>query len=213
MRLAFIKKFPTFMLQNSVRLLIRLMYRLHVEGVEHLPKTGGAIFVCNHVSFVDVMVIAAVSPRPVRFLMDYRLFNAPVLKWFSIMGRAIPIATAKENEQIKNQAFLLAEEALRNGEVIALFPEGSITRDGNLALFKRGIEELIMRVPVPVVPMGLRNMWGSFFSRKYNGKAMSSWPRRFRSRISLHIGVPIPAEQAKADLLYQTVRLLIQAPK
>lgn len=201
---------PEFVVRLMIWLAINVIYRLKVNGIENLPRKGGVIYACNHVSFVDVLVLTAVSRRPIRFLMDKRLFNTPLLKQISMFGKAIPITTGKECEETKRKAFEEADRALKQGDVIGIFPEGSITRDGKIAVFKKGIEELIRREAVPVVPMAIHGLWGSFFSRKHNGRAMSTWPRRLWSRIRLNIGEPILPKDATAERLQIAIEDLFE---
>lgn len=199
---------PEFIMRFCVWIIISFMYRLKVTGLEHLPDRGSVIYACNHVSFVDVLVMTAVCKRPIRFLMDHRLFDTPILNILSRMARAIPVASAKQNPRIKEKAFKDAVKALQDGDIIGIFPEGSITRDGKLQIFRKGVEEIIANVPAPVVPMALKGLWGSYFSR-HRGKAMSGLPRRFWSRISLHIGKPIPAAEVTAERLQQAIQDLL----
>ena len=130
------------------------------------------MIVCNHVSFVDALVIAAACRRPVRFVMDHRIFKLPVLSFVFRTGRAIPIASAKEDPAMMERAFAEVAKALREGDLVAIFPEGRITDTGELYPFRPGIKRILEATPVPVVPMALRGLWGSFFSRK-GGAAMS----------------------------------------
>lgn len=205
------RKAPEFIVRLCIWFIVNVMYRLTITGLDNLPAKGAVIYACNHVSFVDVLVLTAVSKRPIRFVMDHRLFNAPILKQLSVLYKAIPIAPAKESVEVKEQAFIAIKAALAKGEVVGIFPEGWITRDGSLAPFRKGIEEIINTSPVPVVPMALRGMWGSFFSRKHGGRAMSTFPRRFWSQISLHIGTPISPEAFTTEKLQQVVEELLQA--
>jgi 1-acyl-sn-glycerol-3-phosphate acyltransferase len=140
--------------------------------------------------------------------MDHRLFQVPVLHTISKIGKAIPIATHKEDPEMKAAAFKAADKVLKGGGVIGIFPEGSITRDGKIALFKKGLEQIIESAPAPVVPMALEGMWGSFFSRKYNGRAMSVFPKRFWSKIRLNIGKPIPPEEFSIERLQEEIQRL-----
>lgn len=195
---------PEFVMRFCVWVIVKIMYRLKVEGIENIPSTGPMVIACNHVSFMDVLILSAVCKRPIRFLMDYRLYNAPGLKWFSKLGKAIPIATSKEDPTVKEKAFIKAAKVLEKGEVLGIFPEGSITKNGELGQFKNGVSLIIQSCPAIVVPMALEGMWGSFFSRKY-GNAMSALPRRFWSKITLHIGKPIPAEEFRVDKLQETI--------
>jgi len=145
--------------------------------------------------------------RPVRFVMDHHIFKVPLLNFVFRTARAIPIAPAKEDPQAKARAFEAVAAALAEGEVVCIFPEGKITYDGQINPFKSGIEEIVARTPVPVVPMALCGMWGSFFSRRY-GAAMLSWPRRAWSRIALKAGAPLPAAQVTAAGLQDAVSQL-----
>ena len=141
------------------------MYRFKVRGDEHIPTAGAAILVCNHVSFVDAVLLMAASPRPIYFVMDHRIFDVPVLGWLFRLAKAIPIAPRREDPQAYEAAFDAAAKVLREGDLLAIFPEGAITRDGQLQEFKGGIMKILEREPVPVIPMALTNLWGSFFSR------------------------------------------------
>src|SRR5262249_17989987 len=137
---------------------------------EHIPTEGAAVLVCNHVSFIDAVLLMAASPRPIRFIMDHRIFAVPVLGWLFRLAKVIPIAPQKENPAAYEDAFRQACQVLREGALLAIFPEGAITRDGQLQRFKGGVMKILEAARVegiepPVVPMALTNLWGSFFSR------------------------------------------------
>ncbi len=168
---------PEFLQRFLVWLLIHTVYRLRKEGVEHIPEDGPAVLVCNHVSFVDALVIMAASHRPVRFVMDHRIFRIPLLNFIFRETRAIPIAPEKEDPAMKEAAFAEVARALAAGDLVALFPEGRITEDGNISEFRPGISRILAETPVPVIPLALRGLWGSFFSRQ-GGVAMARWPFR-----------------------------------
>src|SRR5713101_4781351 len=168
---------PEFLMRFLVWLLVHTVYRLRTRGLEHLPEAGAAVLVSNHVSFVDALVIAAASRRPVRFVMDHNYFHLPVLNFFCRTVRAIPIASRKEDAKVVEQAFDAVAHALEEGSLVCIFPEGRLTPNGDLGPFRPGIERVVARTPVPVVPMALRGLWGSFFSRK-DGRAMSRPFRR-----------------------------------
>ncbi|HSC79582.1 MAG TPA: 1-acyl-sn-glycerol-3-phosphate acyltransferase, partial [Chitinolyticbacter sp.] len=165
------------------------------------------VLVCNHVSFMDALIIAGAVRRPVRFVMDHRIFKIPVLSFIFKTAGAIPIAPAKEDATMKAKAFDRVAQYLEAGEVVCIFPEGGITRDGAIQTFRPGIDEIIRRTPVPVVPMALQGLWGSFFSRK-DGAAMMKWPRRVWSRIGFVVGMPVPAAAAGSGTLEHEVRTL-----
>ncbi len=198
---------PEFLMRFLAWLLVHTVYRVDKEGLEQVPEQGACVIVCNHVSFVDPVVIAACVRRPVRFVMDHRIFAIPVLHFIFRTMRAIPIASAREDAALKERAFVEAADALAAGEIVCIFPEGRITDTGELNAFRPGLQRILERAPVPVVPMALRGLWGSFFSRSYQGKAM----RRLRglfSRIALVAGPPLAPERATPETLQQTVLAL-----
>ncbi len=195
------KLVPEFLLRFIIWLLVHTVYRLRTEGVHHIPEEGPAVIVCNHVSFVDALVIAAASRRPIRFVMDHRIFRWPVLSFVFRHSRAIPIAPAKEDPAMMEAAFAEVSQALAAGELIGLFPEGKITGDGEICPFRPGITRILQANPVPVVPMALRGLWGSMFSRK-DGPALSRPLRRgLFSRIELVVGEAQPPEKVSLPAL------------
>ncbi|MBX3670389.1 MAG: MFS transporter [Rhodocyclaceae bacterium] len=196
---------PEFLMRFIIWLLVHSIYRLRAHGVDHIPENGPCVLICNHVSFVDALIIAAACPRPIRFVMDHQIFKLPVLSFVFRQGRAIPIAPARENPKLLERAYDTVAEALAAGEVVGLFPEGRITDSGEMYPFKPGIARIVERSPVPVVPMALRGLWGSFFSRK-DGPAMSKPFRRgLFNRIELAIAAPVPAAEAVPTRLQQSV--------
>jgi hypothetical protein len=157
------------------------------------------------VSFVDPLVILAASPRPIRFVMDHNIFRTPVISFIFRTGKAIPIASAKEDEALLNRAYDSIAEALARGELVAIFPEGRITDTGELYPFRGGIKRIIDRTPVPVIPMALKGLWGSFFSRQ-DGPAMSHPFRRgLLSRIALEAAAPVAPAAMSPEGLQETV--------
>ncbi len=200
-----IRQVPEFLMRFLIWILLHTMYRVKHKGLENIPVEGAAVLVCNHVSFVDPLIIAGFANRPVRFVMDHNIYKLPVLNFIFRTARAIPIASAKENPEIKAKAFKAIEDALRNDELVVIFPEGKITQDGKMNLFMPGIENIIKTVPVPVIPMALQGLWGSFFSRR-GGPAMKGMPRRFFSKIGLVADAEIAPENVSAADLQLQVR-------
>ena len=208
---------PEYLLRFVAWVLSRFIYRFRVRGDEHIPTGGAAILVCNHVSFIDAVLLMAASPRPVYFVMDHRIFRYPVLGWLFRLARAIPIAPQKEDPATYAAAFERAAQVLREGDLLAVFPEGAITRDGTLQEFKAGVLRILERaqadgVPVTVVPMALNNLWGSFFSRIDDGRAMvRPFRRGVFSRVGLAIGEPVPPAQVElANLRGRVAALMTQ---
>jgi 1-acyl-sn-glycerol-3-phosphate acyltransferase len=203
---------PEFMLRFIAWVLVRLLYRVRTEGIDHVPEHGAAVLVCNHVSFVDAVVIMGECPRPIRFVMDHRIFRIPLLRWFFRTAKAIAIAPAKDDPSVLHEANRRIDAALADGDLVCIFPEGRITDTGELYPFKQGVRRVVERRPVPVVPMALRGLWGSVFSR-FGGAAFSlpldaRLRRGVRSRVELRIGAPVPAAQATPEALMERVAAL-----
>ena len=195
---------PEFSMRFMIWLLSHSMYRVEHQGLEAIPDEGAAVLVCNHVSFVDALLIGGAVRRPVRFVMYYKIYNLPVLNFIFRTAGTVPIAGRNEDLLIYDAAFKKIAEYLRNGEVVCIFPEGKLTGDGELNEFKNGIERIIEENPVPVIPMALQGLWGSFFSRA-PGKGLF---KRIWSRITLVAGTPVAPELAKRELLQAQVEAL-----
>ncbi len=204
------KVIPEFMLRFLCWIFANAMYRLRVVGRENIPLEGPAVLACNHVSYVDWLIIASASQRPIRFVMHYVFFNIPWSGRIFRDAKVIPIAGSFEDPQILESAFDRIAEELRRGEMVCIFPEGRLTRDGAVRKLRPGVERIVQTTPVPVIPMYLDGLWGSFFSRKY-GRPMSKPFRRFWSRVSLRIGAPIPPENFSAANLQERIHELANA--
>ena len=207
---------PEYLLRFVAWVASRFVYRFQVRGDVHIPATGAAVLVCNHVSFVDAVLLMAASPRPIRFLMDHRIFQVPVLGWLFRLAKAIPVAPQKENPEAYQAAFDAAAQVLRDGDLLAIFPEGGITRDGQLQPFKGGIIKILERaqaegVHAPVVPMALTHLWGSFFSRIESGQAMvRPFRRGMFSRVGLNVGPAMTAAEVSPCSLHARVGDLLR---
>ncbi len=201
---------PEYLLRFMAFLLTRCIYRFKVRGDEHIPLQGAAMLVCNHVSYVDAMLLMAASPRPIRFVMDHRIFATPVLGWMFRLAKAIPIASQREDPLAYEQAFVQSRRVLDEGDLLCIFPEGGLTRDGQLGEFKGGLMKILQTNPVPVVPLALQNMWGSFFSRIERGTAMARPFRRgLFSPVALVAGEPLAAALVTPAMLRQRVQGLL----
>jgi 1-acyl-sn-glycerol-3-phosphate acyltransferase len=203
---------PEFLLRFIVWLLVHSVYRLDKRDVERLPQSGAALLVCNHVSYVDALVIAAACRRPIRFVMDHRIFRWPILSFVFRAGRAIPIAPAKEDPQLLERAFDEVAAALAAGELVCIFPEGRVTGDGEMGPFRPGIARILARSPVPVVPMGLSGLWGSVFSRRDGAVLARPWRARPFRRIAIAVGQPLPPSTAEPATLREQVLALRTQP-
>jgi len=198
---------PEFLMRFLAWLLVHTFYRVDREGLEHIPEEGPCIVVCNHVSYVDAVVIAACVRRPIRFVMDHRIFRIPMLAFIFRAMRTIPIAPAREDAPMKARAFEQAKDALIAGEIVGIFPEGKLTDTGEMNAFRPGVQQIIATTPVPVVPMALRGLWGSFFSRAAGTKAMRRWRGLFQP-IALVAATPLSPAEATADQLRARVLAL-----
>jgi 1-acyl-sn-glycerol-3-phosphate acyltransferase len=199
---------PEFLMRFLAWMLVHTLYRVEQEGLEHVPDEGAAVVVCNHVSFIDAVVIMGVCRRPVRFVMDHQIFKVPVLNFVFRTGRCIPIAGRREDPALMEKAFADVREGLAAGDLIGIFPEGRITDTGELHTFRPGISRILEESPVPVIPMALRGLWGSFFSRK-DGPAMTRPFRRgLFNRIALVTGAPVAPADASPEALQARVLTL-----
>lgn len=199
---------PEFLMRFLAWILINLFYRVHTTGLENIPETGPAVVVCNHVSFMDPILLGGSIRRPMRFVMYYKIFQLPLLRFFFRHAKAIPIASAREDEQLMNNAFDKVDDELKAGNIVCIFPEGAITRDGEVQRFRPGIEKIIARRAVPVIPVSLGRLWGSWFSRRKGG-GIRKLPGRLFARVPVNIGEPVAASEvtaAKLELLVRTLR-------
>jgi 1-acyl-sn-glycerol-3-phosphate acyltransferase len=199
---------PEFLMRFLAWMLIRVLYRIRVEGLDHIPEKGAAIVVCNHVSFVDALIVGGSVRRPLRFVMYHKIYNVPGLSFLFRTMRAIPIAPAKEDPELLRRAFDEIDAALKNGELVGLFPEGGLTPDGEIQTFKTGIDRILEREPVPVVPMAVRGLWRSLWSRRDSRLGRMRLPRRFRAKITLIAVAAMPPDHASAATLEDAVRRL-----
>ena len=197
---------PEFLMRFLVWMLVHSVYRLEKSGLEHVPDEGPALIVANHVSFVDALVIAAAVRRPVRFVMDHRIFGIPVLNFVFRTGKAIPIASAREDAQMMERAFAEVAQALRDGDVVCIFPEGRITDSGEMYPFRPGLKRILEETPVPVVPVALRGLWGSFFSRQGGAAMTRPWRTRPFRKIGLAVGEAVAAAAATPEALQANVQ-------
>lgn len=192
---------PEFSMRFLIWLLGHSMYRVEHKGLDAIPDEGPAVLVCNHVSFVDALLIGGAIRRPVRFVMYYKIYDLPVLNFVFRTAGTVPIAGRSEDLLIYDAAFKKIAEYLRNGELVCIFPEGKLTGDGEINEFKAGVERILEENPVPVTPMALQGLWGSFFSRDPHKGLF----RRLWSRVCLVAGAPLAPEQARREALQAQV--------
>ncbi len=201
------RQVPEFLMRFLVWILIHTLYRARTVNRELLPDEGPAVLVCNHVSYIDALVIAGSCPRPVRFVMHHKIFRIPVLSFIFRTAKAIPVAPRKEDPVMLEQAMDRVAEELADGQIVCIFPEGALTPDGEIHDFKPGIERIVERTPVPVYPMALKGLWKSMFSRS-GGRAFFKLPRGFHRRVELVVGEPVAPSEVQAEALHDQVLAL-----
>jgi 1-acyl-sn-glycerol-3-phosphate acyltransferase len=199
---------PEFVMRFITWVLVNTLYRVRADGTEQIPEEGPVLLVCNHVSFMDPLLLMANLRRPVRFVMYYKIFHVPLLSFVFRTAKAIPIAGHKEDPLVLQQAYDAIDAALAAGEVVCVFPEGSLTADGEIAPFRTGVEKILERRPVRVVPMALRGLWGSVWSRRDSRLRRARLPRRFRARVELLVDAPLAPGKITAASLEVRVREL-----
>ena len=202
------RQVPEFTQRFISYLLSHCLYRVSVTGRQHIPEQGAALIVANHVSYVDALILMGTSTRPVRFVMDKSISELPVLKYVFRHAGVIPICSPRKCAETYKRAFEQIEQALNNDEVVCIFPEGRLTSNGELGEFRPGVEKILKRTPVPVIPMALKGLWGSFFSHK-NGHALTKRPTRFWSRIEVNIGELLQPTMLDRHLLQKEVQDLL----
>jgi 1-acyl-sn-glycerol-3-phosphate acyltransferase len=198
---------PEFLIRFVVWIAINLLYRIRPAGLQNIPERGPAVLVCNHVSFVDALIIGGSIRRPVRFVMYYKIFQIPLIRFLFRTARAIPIASAKEDADLLQAAFDQIDAELKDGNLVCIFPEGGITHDGEIQTFRPGIEKIIARCAVPVIPIGLDGLWGSWFSR-HKGGGLRKIPGRLFAKVNVRIGPAVDPGDVTADNLELLVRTL-----
>ena len=194
---------PEFGMRFLIWLLGHSVYRVEHRGLERIPEEGAALLVCNHVSYVDALLIGGAVRRPVRFVMYYKIYRMPVLNFVFRTAGTVPIAGRSEDLLIYDAAFKRIAEYLRNGELVCIFPEGKLTLDGEIGEFKAGVERVLEENPVPVIPLALQGLWGSFFSRDPHKGIF----RRLWSRVGLVAGEPVAADAGRMVMRERVMEL------
>lgn len=198
---------PEFLLRLLSWLLVHTVYRVSERGLENIPEEGAALLVCNHVSYLDALVISAACPRPVRFVMESAIFSVPVIHLLARGMKAVPIAPRREDPEVYEHAFATVAQELADGQLVCIFPEGRLTTDGELGEFRPGLMRILAQTPVPVVPLALSGLWGSVFSR-HSGRFIAPFWHSLSARIGISAGAPVPPQQVTPELLRERVRAL-----
>jgi len=196
---------PDSLLRLLLWIAAHTLYRLDLKGQEAIPARGGALLTPNHASWVDAVLLIAATDRPIRFLMFKGAYENPVIKPFAKMLKFIPIASDQGPREMIH-SLREASEALRNGEVVCIFPEGEITRIGQMLPFRRGFERIIKGIDVPIIPVNIDGIWGSIFSFS-RGHFLWKWPRSIPYPVRITFGKPLPST-ATAPEVRQAVQEL-----
>jgi len=197
-----VRQLPELFLRFIVWVLVRIFYRLHVSGLENVPEKGPVVLAANHVTYVDALILSAALARPIRFVMYYRFAELPLAGWILKRARVIPIASRRENPELLQSALDEIADALGGGEAVCIFPEGTLTDDGEIREFRTGIERIVERTSAPVVPLGLRGLWGSLFSRAR--RRFGLW-----TPIGVAVGTPLLGSEVSAKRVQDRVAALV----
>ncbi|MBA5761798.1 MFS transporter [Vibrio sp. 404] len=193
---------PIFVVRFLLWIITHTMYRVTHKNLHNLPEKGGALIVCNHVSYMDALLLSGAYPRLIRFVMQEEYANLPPIRRFLKRAGVIPISST--NRGSIRRAFNQVEQDLNDGHIVCIFPEGHLTSSGEIEEFMRGMDIILRRSPVPVIPMALKGLWGSYFSR-YKGQACKGRPTRFWSKVEIEAGEPVSPEQATTQTMHQKV--------
>jgi len=202
-------KAPIYAVRFMLTLIARIFYRVKYTNLHNIPEKGGTLLVCNHVSYIDALLLEVASPRLIRFVMEADYANLPIARSFLKKAGVIPICA--KNATTLKAAFDEVEQALNAGDLVCIFPEGRLTSNGEVGLFQRGIDVILTRNQVNVVPLALKGLWGSYFSR-YKGKACKGFPTRFRAKLEIIAGDPIEPKLATRRTLRTAVTSLLEKP-
>lgn len=173
------------------RMIVWFFFKIEVEGMENLPEDGPYILAGNHITYLDWAVLYSQFNVPVRFIMYYKYSKWPIVKWGFAQQKAIPIGSASEGKTHLTRAFDAVSDRLRDGDVVCIFPEGALTRDGEIQRFRRSIDKMLERDPVTVVPFRLEGLWGTYFSWSGGPPGQKPIRKMFRQPVKIKIGKPI----------------------
>jgi acyl-[acyl-carrier-protein]-phospholipid O-acyltransferase/long-chain-fatty-acid--[acyl-carrier-protein] ligase len=191
-------RLPDWAIRFFLWTLTHTIYRLKIIARQKVPRQGGALLVCNHTSFIDVLFLLAVIDRPIRFMMFKDIYEHPVIHHFARRLSAIPISTELRPREML-RSFRAATEAMRNGELVCIFAEGQITRTGQLLPFRRGMEHIVKGSGAPIIPVNLHGLWGSIFSFERQ-KFLWKWPKRIPYPVTVSFGDPLPTDTSTVEV-------------
>src|SRR5579872_5326912 len=189
---------PNWLLRFALWILTHIFYRVRSIGRGNIPRKSGGLLVCNHMSFVDAVMLLAAAGRPIRFLIFKDIYELPLVRPWARMMRAIPISSEQRPRDLI-RSLREASDSIRRGELVCIFAEGQITRTGQLLPFRRGMERIMKGVDAPIVPVNLHGLWGSIFSFE-GGRFLWKWPRRIPYPVTASFGHPLPGTSSAFDV-------------
>ena len=204
-----VKLMPDSLLRFVLWLLTRTLYRIRVDGRDNIPEKGGALFVCNHASWMDALLLLASTDRQIRFLMFKDIYERRWIHWGARILGVIPIS-AEQHPRELIRSLQTASDAIRNGEVVCIFAEGQITRIGQLLPFRRGMERIMKNVDAPIVPVALDGVTGSISSYKHH-RFVWKWPRKIPQPVTVSFGTPLPPTATPFETRQAVQELLASA--
>ncbi len=193
-----------FLVRPAVWAVAHTLFRVRIVGRENVPVRGPALLVSNHVTYADGFLISYCVQPVVRFMVWTPFFRVPGISWVLRMIRAIPVGFGGPRET--TEAILRARQELLAGEIVCIFPEGWMTRTGDLLPFKRGVEKIAEGLDIPIIPIHLDGLWGSVLSFE-GGRFFWKWPRRLPHPVTISFGGPMPASSTANDVRQRIQRL------
>lgn len=203
------KALAQFLIRFSLWFITHLIYKIRIVGHENSPGRGGALIVCNHISFIDGLLVGASIHRFVRYIIYRRFYDMRPINWVMRLLNAIPVSDGNSRDVLAS--IKTAREELAAGHVVCIFAEGSISRTGNLLPFKKGFEKIVEGLDVPVIPMHLDRVWGSVFSFKGGGFFMRNWLSELSRPITVSFGRPLPSSATAQDVREAVMELASSA--
>ncbi len=200
---------PDSLLRLLLWIAAHTLYRLDLKGNENIPSHGGALLTPNHTSWVDAVLLISATDRPIRFLMFKGAYDHPLIKPFARVLKIIPIASDQGPREMIH-SLREASEALRNGELVCIFPEGQITRIGQMLPFHPGFERIVKGIDVPIIPVNLDGVWGSIFSFS-RGRFFWKRPRAIPYPVRITFGKPLPATATSSEVRQAVQELGVDA--
>ena len=204
-----VRLLPDSLLRLLLWLATHTLYRMDVQGRENIPAKGGALLVPNHASLVDACLVIASTDRFVRFLMFKDIYEHPFIKPFARILRIIPISSQQRPRELIH-SLREASQTLRDGELVCIFPEGQMTRIGQLLPFRKGMERIMKGVDAPIIPIYVDGIWGSIFSFS-GGRFLWKLPRQIPYPMRVVIGKPLPAEATAVEARQAVQELGVEA--